>query len=476
MSEAHAFGSLATTIVFAVAISLAGIVIAGLSFVSTRGFLRSTFGIYDPVFKSRRGFSSNLNPNSPVYVIHPYVIYKGMTYLMYGNANITGRRIKVKKLEVLTLKQLEDFFPLQTYKDWLDGGKEEVNERNKNKVGYMETFETDSVIEIVPSNIEEFKEDAEHTEMDITEMKPEKRAEYSITSPYLDCHELQKYSTTKHYTSGICAICLEDLQDEDQVRGLLCGHVFHKLCIDPWLTHRKGYCPTCKKDLYIEVNKLSNEGVDDIESNTDQSLQIPQSETVASSEYEVSNLITLDDATSDAQNLDFVFNIHPDNLLAFFVVSMLTKIKAETILIALLYNRNNITHIDTDDSSIDNEVIEVNISSISQRVARANCEKVKQYFNQPNDEQSGDKNTPPLPDLSRINPLLKRVVEHRPSLFNPVDLNEIDHRAWKETKRMRRGFKILFFKIIGVSKINLYYYNVVRIYQKRQYERLHHTH
>jgi hypothetical protein len=48
-----------------------------------------------------------------------------------------------------------------------------------------------------------------------------------------------------------CAICLDTIEDEDDVRGLTCGHAFHSLCLDPWLTNRRACCPLCKKDYYI---------------------------------------------------------------------------------------------------------------------------------------------------------------------------------------------------------------------------------
>ena len=48
-----------------------------------------------------------------------------------------------------------------------------------------------------------------------------------------------------------CAICLDTLDDEDDVRGLTCGHAFHASCIDPWLTGRRACCPLCKADYYV---------------------------------------------------------------------------------------------------------------------------------------------------------------------------------------------------------------------------------
>lgn len=48
-----------------------------------------------------------------------------------------------------------------------------------------------------------------------------------------------------------CAICLDTIEEDDDVRGLTCGHAFHSACLDPWLTNRRACCPLCKKDYYI---------------------------------------------------------------------------------------------------------------------------------------------------------------------------------------------------------------------------------
>ena len=57
-----------------------------------------------------------------------------------------------------------------------------------------------------------------------------------------------------------CAICIDTIEDDDDVRGLHCGHAFHASCVDPWLTSRRACCPLCKADYYVP--KPRPEGAD----------------------------------------------------------------------------------------------------------------------------------------------------------------------------------------------------------------------
>jgi len=48
-----------------------------------------------------------------------------------------------------------------------------------------------------------------------------------------------------------CAICLEDVEADERIAGLECGHGFHQRCIMRWLT-RPGAssCPLCREDVH----------------------------------------------------------------------------------------------------------------------------------------------------------------------------------------------------------------------------------
>eukprot|EP00041_Stephanoeca_diplocostata_P020469 m.459857 g.459857 ORF g.459857 m.459857 type:complete len:601 (-) comp21585_c0_seq9:69-1871(-) len=56
-----------------------------------------------------------------------------------------------------------------------------------------------------------------------------------------------KYEPAPH-VEDVCAICIDKLKAGDDVRTLLCNHVFHTECIDPWL-YNKPLCPLCKDNV-----------------------------------------------------------------------------------------------------------------------------------------------------------------------------------------------------------------------------------
>ncbi|KAH8598367.1 hypothetical protein B0O99DRAFT_614961 [Bisporella sp. PMI_857] len=52
----------------------------------------------------------------------------------------------------------------------------------------------------------------------------------------------------------VCAVCLDELHNEDKVRPLRCRHVFHLACLDEWVLRNHYTCPLCKAGLCDSPN------------------------------------------------------------------------------------------------------------------------------------------------------------------------------------------------------------------------------
>ncbi|KIW67293.1 hypothetical protein PV04_06558 [Phialophora macrospora] len=46
-----------------------------------------------------------------------------------------------------------------------------------------------------------------------------------------------------------CAICLDSLEENDQIREIRCGHVYHAKCLSLWVERGHHDCPLCKYDM-----------------------------------------------------------------------------------------------------------------------------------------------------------------------------------------------------------------------------------
>ncbi|KAF1974163.1 hypothetical protein BU23DRAFT_532157 [Bimuria novae-zelandiae CBS 107.79] len=51
------------------------------------------------------------------------------------------------------------------------------------------------------------------------------------------------------YDKLLCVICLDELEDASQIRGLGCNHIFHQSCLDDWFGRYNEYCPLCHRPI-----------------------------------------------------------------------------------------------------------------------------------------------------------------------------------------------------------------------------------
>lgn len=55
-------------------------------------------------------------------------------------------------------------------------------------------------------------------------------------------------SLEKYFDCKTCNICLEDFTNDESLLELNCHHIYHKECIEIWLTTNK-CCPQCRNDI-----------------------------------------------------------------------------------------------------------------------------------------------------------------------------------------------------------------------------------
>lgn len=69
-----------------------------------------------------------------------------------------------------------------------------------------------------------------------------------VTIPDND-YNLYVTTNTDDVTDQSCAICQEEMNNDQQTSRLSCGHCFHEECLHDWLTTSSTKCPTCNYDV-----------------------------------------------------------------------------------------------------------------------------------------------------------------------------------------------------------------------------------
>lgn len=262
-----------SSILFFIAVAIGVVIALVFIFFSMRYYVRTKLGIYATarLTTTNNNNSGNNNNNGIVLLTGDFPMH---TFNAYQDINALRRRRRRRYLKKrrLTEEEVDHLFPVRTYQDWLDGGAErdaddreiykEIREDdgtaenngeggsdNAGAIEITDVEPTDSTQDTNPkkeeTTVDENTRDLEVTTSDQNstyhDALPQPAAEVDLGTPY-----------EPHYDSGTCAICIDVFEPEDQVRGLICGHVFHQDCLDPWLTKRKACCPMCKRDYYLK--------------------------------------------------------------------------------------------------------------------------------------------------------------------------------------------------------------------------------
>lgn len=157
------------------------------------------------------------------------------------------RRGRFSKMKKLSEAQVENLFPKKTYHEWLNGGQERDHDHRDGML--QEEEDEDKKLAVVNTKTLSSDNSNGVTETDVTDIEMTEMNGSSSSNPN---GVVEVTEDVLHFTSGSCAICLETIEDDDIVRGLVCGHVFHAECLDPWLTKRRACCPMCKRDYYYK--------------------------------------------------------------------------------------------------------------------------------------------------------------------------------------------------------------------------------
>lgn len=188
------------------------------------------------------------------------------------------RRRREKKL--MTMEEVNEKFPLTKYKTWRSTRAEEglptaggittapsraASVKNLPRVSEDENSDaaTSATPEVLSEKITPSEPSSPVTlrhEKPATDSDDKKTATATVTAepskPDADGEDADDQIQTAIPAEQLpdpgdtCAICIDALEDDDDIRGLTCGHAFHASCVDPWLTSRRACCPLCKADYF----------------------------------------------------------------------------------------------------------------------------------------------------------------------------------------------------------------------------------
>lgn len=446
-------GNTPSTVLFFMALGV-GVFIATLFiFFTMRYFIRSKYGLHVHHIAPRNPVNSTHNLVTNVGAMYHTTaeLQEQLNYIRehhFVRSDLINRRLhqrarsrrrrrrnRFSKMKKLSEEQVEKLFPKKTYHEWLNGGKEDdINNRD----GILREEEMDTVKETQPETqeVEYNHVTSEGIELNDVESSNEKEA---------DLTDINNEDDILHFTSGNCAICLETLENDELVRGLVCGHVFHANCLDPWLTKRRACCPMCKRDYYYkEGDDGASAVVDGNSGETENGLETVNEETNVT---ETPGTDAINDASNNAGN-DANEEVADGNAV---ISSNQTN-----------GDSSNQTH---DESTQQHDANTQAISETQETSGNDNAE----------DDNESDIDTLDI-EAFRTDPTLRAMLHELIPIKERVqmilsDESLVEHNFEGKGNELARQkykgiFKIFFWKIMGISKQDIFNYGVITAYHE----------
>lgn len=290
-------GNTPSTVLFFLAMSV-GVGIAFLFiFFTIRYFVRSRYGLHVyPVSNRGMMFSATFRDNAVItYSPSNRELQEHLDYLRthhflrdeflerrilssQARRRRRRRRGRYAKMKKLTAEEVEKLFPKKLYAEWLHEGDSASVDALLIQVDVVDHDESVPAV-LVPVKLSSNTIQEDSNEFAVVEMHEmhdlRARTLSDATEDAMSLAVLLGGKGELHFDSGSCAICLESFEDDDIVRGLVCGHVFHAECVDPWLTRRRACCPICKRDYYKEESSADGSGVREGSDNEEGDRDVP---------------------------------------------------------------------------------------------------------------------------------------------------------------------------------------------------------
>lgn len=231
------------TVLLYVALVVGVLITLCFMFFTLRYFIRAKYGLH--VYGLRRnhnGWGSGGTSDAEWETIthhRDFLVHELQLRFLTRHGNLVTtrggrrRRLRFAKMKKLLPAQVEELFPARTYKQWLQTSADDADNDNNDVMLTMIVVEED------PDNHND------HNHVDATTEKGVGEEKHQLQTALAPCDSVEL-----QFDLGGCAICLEPFEDDEIVRGLICGHPFHAECLDPWLTRRRACCPMCKRDYY----------------------------------------------------------------------------------------------------------------------------------------------------------------------------------------------------------------------------------